>query len=138
MNRETKRLLQRQGQLGPDGEPIAPDREERVQAAAAGRRGGGAGGAAGGRGAGGRGAGGRGAGGRSAGAGGVVEKEALPKRIAQFLREVRSELARVAWPSRSEVVNYTIVVFFAVAFLTLIVYGLDAGFLTVVNYLFKK
>jgi preprotein translocase subunit SecE len=27
MNREQKRLLQRQGQLGPDGEPAAPKRE---------------------------------------------------------------------------------------------------------------
>jgi len=27
MNRETRRLMQRQGQVGPDGEPVAPRRE---------------------------------------------------------------------------------------------------------------
>ena len=38
MNREQKRLLQRQGQIGADGEPVAPKREKTrpvtVQAAA--------------------------------------------------------------------------------------------------------
>ena len=32
-----------------------------------------------------------------------------PFRPGQFLREVRSELRQVAWPNRSEVVNYTTV-----------------------------
>jgi preprotein translocase subunit SecE len=138
VNRETKRLLQRQGQLGSDGEPVAPDREERARSSAAARRGGGAG-AGGVAGGGGRGAAAGGAGGRSAAGGAaVVEKDPIYKRIARFMREVRTELARVAWPSRAEVLNYTVVVFFAVAFLTLVVYGLDAGFLTVVNFLFKK
>jgi preprotein translocase subunit SecE len=33
MNRQTKRMLQRQGQVGPDGTPLAPKREQRVAAA---------------------------------------------------------------------------------------------------------
>jgi preprotein translocase subunit SecE len=33
MNRETKRMLQRQGQLGPDGEQRAPSQEERRRSA---------------------------------------------------------------------------------------------------------
>ena len=33
MNREQKRLLQRQGQLGPDGEPVARRREQARQTA---------------------------------------------------------------------------------------------------------
>jgi preprotein translocase subunit SecE len=133
VNRETKRLLQRQGQLGPDGEPIAADRDSRAASAAAARRSDG-GGAGGGRGAG-RAAG--GGGGGAAGRSKQVEREPIWQRIAQFLREVRVELSRVAWASRSEVINYTIVVFFAVVFLTLVVYGLDAGFVSVVNFLFK-
>jgi preprotein translocase subunit SecE len=32
MNRQTKRMLQRQGQVGPDGTPLAPSREQRVAA----------------------------------------------------------------------------------------------------------
>jgi preprotein translocase subunit SecE len=50
------------------------------------------------------------------------------KRVgpAQFLREVRQELKKVAWPSRRELVAYTIVVLVSVAVLTSFVFGLDA------------
>jgi preprotein translocase subunit SecE len=50
------------------------------------------------------------------------------KRVgpAQFLREVRQELRKVAWPSRRELVAYTIVVLVSVAVLTSFVFGLDA------------
>jgi len=44
---------------------------------------------------------------------------------AQFLREVRSELSKVAWPHRREVVNYTIVVLVVTTLLTLMVFGMD-------------
>lgn len=43
----------------------------------------------------------------------------------QFLGEVRSELRKVAWPSRHEVVIYTITVLAVTAVLTLIVWGMD-------------
>ncbi len=43
----------------------------------------------------------------------------------QFLREVRGELRKVAWPSRSEVVSYTVTVLVVTAFLTLVVWGMD-------------
>lgn len=45
--------------------------------------------------------------------------------LGQFLREVRSELRKVAWPSRSEVINYTIVVLVTTLVLTLIVWVMD-------------
>lgn len=44
---------------------------------------------------------------------------------AQFLREVRSELRKVAWPSRREVVSYAIVVLVTTLVLTLVVWGMD-------------
>lgn len=43
----------------------------------------------------------------------------------QFLREVRSELRKVAWPGRQEVVSYTIVVLVVTVVLTSLVWGLD-------------
>lgn len=43
----------------------------------------------------------------------------------QFLREVRGELRKVAWPSRPEVVSYTITVLVVTAFLTVLVWGMD-------------
>jgi preprotein translocase subunit SecE len=57
---------------------------------------------------------------------GVPKKKRTPPR--QFLREVRGELKKVAWPSRSEVVTYTVVVLFSTVFVTLFVFGLDYGF----------
>lgn len=43
----------------------------------------------------------------------------------EFLGEVRSELRKVAWPNRKELVNYTIVVLVVSIVLTLMVYGMD-------------
>ena len=86
MNRQQKRMLQRQGQLGADGEtptrqrkgppPPKPPKEERT---------------------------------------GPI----------QFTREVRGELRKVAWPTRAEVVNYSIIVLVAVVLLTAYVAALD-------------
>ncbi|MFA9446208.1 preprotein translocase subunit SecE [Egicoccus sp. AB-alg6-2] len=44
---------------------------------------------------------------------------------AQFLREVRSELRKVAWPNRKEVTSYTIVVLVVTLVLVLLVWGMD-------------
>ncbi|MDA8040666.1 MAG: preprotein translocase subunit SecE [Actinomycetota bacterium] len=94
MNRQTKRILQRQGQLGPDGTPIAgaaaqQQARQRRQPAP------------------------------------TSERQSLPQRTGEYLREVRSELVKVAWPGRPEVVNYTIVVFVTLVLLTAIVFGIN-------------
>jgi preprotein translocase subunit SecE len=48
--------------------------------------------------------------------------------IGQFLSEVRTELRRVAWPSRREVVTFTVVTLITAGFVTLYTFGLDFGF----------
>jgi preprotein translocase subunit SecE len=45
----------------------------------------------------------------------------------QFVREVRGELRKVAWPSRDEVIRYSIIVLVTVVLLT--------GFVALVDYL---
>jgi preprotein translocase subunit SecE len=50
------------------------------------------------------------------------KKRAGPR---QFLREVRQELKKVAWPSRRELALYTLVVLVSVVVLTSYVFGLD-------------
>ncbi|MDA8264289.1 MAG: preprotein translocase subunit SecE [Actinomycetota bacterium] len=107
MNRETKRLLQRQGQLGPDGTPAAPSRERAISAA-------------------------------RVAAAEKADRPSLPRRVGEYLREVRNELVKVAWPGRTEVIKYTIVVFFTIVVLTAIVFGLDALFAKAVLVLFGK
>ena len=46
----------------------------------------------------------------------------------QYVGEVRSELRRVTWPTRSEVINYTIVVGITLAVLTALIALMDWGF----------
>jgi preprotein translocase subunit SecE len=46
----------------------------------------------------------------------------------QFLKEVRQELKKVIWPTRQELVTYTVVVLVTVVVLTSAVFGLDVVF----------
>jgi preprotein translocase subunit SecE len=98
MNRQTKRMLQRQGQLDAEGQPAARKR----QAPQAPR---------------------------------AEEGRTTP---AQFVREVRGELRKVAWPTRSEVVNYSIIVLVAVVILTAYIASLDFAFGEAVLKLFER
>jgi preprotein translocase subunit SecE len=70
------------------------------------------------------------------GARGATEtKVAAPARLMRFLREVISELSKVIWPSRRELMIYTAVVLvfvsFMVAFVALLDMGLGRAVLTV-------
>jgi len=48
----------------------------------------------------------------------------------QFFSEVRGELRKVAWPTKNEVINSTIIVLIAVVVMTTLIFGAD--------YLFAK
>ncbi len=54
----------------------------------------------------------------------------------QFLREVRSELRKVAWPSRRELLSYSLVVLVSVSLITLYITGLDQVFGTLILRMF--
>jgi preprotein translocase subunit SecE len=54
-------------------------------------------------------------------------KASAPVRLIQFLREVVSELSKVIWPSRRELVVYTAVVLVFVSFMVALVSLLDMG-----------
>jgi preprotein translocase subunit SecE len=94
MNRETKRMLQRQGAVNEAGAPTRTARPPRQK----------------------------------------EERASVP----EFVREVRAEMRKVAWPTRSEVVNYSIIVLIAVVFVTALVAGLDYLFGSLVLRLFNK
>jgi preprotein translocase subunit SecE len=92
MNRAQKRMLQKQGALGADGEATRERPQPKRPAAP-----------------------------RSQDAG-AKDKRATP---LEFLREVRGELRKVAWPTRSEVINYSIIVLVAIVVLTAFIAGVD-------------
>ncbi|MBV8159606.1 MAG: preprotein translocase subunit SecE [Acidimicrobiia bacterium] len=99
MNRQMKRMMQRQGQVGADGEPVAQQRQRpRPQTK-------------------------------------PVERRTTP---AEFFRQVRAELRKVAWPNRAEVINYSVIVFVVLVVLIAMIFGLDYVFGKFVFFLFKK
>jgi preprotein translocase subunit SecE len=95
MNRAQKRMLQKQGALGADGEAV----REKPQAK-------------------------RPAPPQRGQDGAPKEKRASPR---QFLHEVRGELRKVAWPTREEVINYSIIVLVAIVVLTSFIALVDYG-----------
>ena len=58
----------------------------------------------------------------------LTEERRSARRCRQFLREVRQELRKVDWPTRKELVTYTIVVLVTIAVLTTYVFLLDYAF----------
>ncbi len=97
MNREEKRRLQRQGQLGPDGQPVAAAAGQRDAQTRRVRQ----------------------AGQRQARGGSAIAG------TADFFRETRGELRKVAWPTRDEVRNYSVVVLATLVMLISLIFVLD-------------
>jgi preprotein translocase subunit SecE len=89
MNREQKRMMQRQGQVGADGAPLPqPKTPPR---------------------------------------GGRPPKEPRTSPV-QFTREVRAELRKVAWPTRQEVIRFSIIVLITIIVMTTMIALLDYAF----------
>jgi preprotein translocase subunit SecE len=49
-------------------------------------------------------------------------------RLARFVREVVAELRKVIYPTRQELITYTVVVVVFVSIMVALVFGLDAAF----------
>jgi preprotein translocase subunit SecE len=112
VNRETKRMMQRQGQMEADGSP-ATRRAPKGGAQAGGGRGGA----------------------RTPGKGPSGRKRTTP---VQFTREVRDEMRQVAWPSRTELINYTSVVLTTLVIMISLIFVLNLGFGKLITLLFQK
>ena len=59
---------------------------------------------------------------------GVTRRTRKHVNPIQFLSEVRTELKRVAWPSRRQVIVFTTVTLITAGAVTLYTFGLDMGF----------
>jgi preprotein translocase subunit SecE len=107
VNRETKRLMQRQGQMEADGSPAARKAPASTKS------------------------------------GGPRQPRSRPqgrKRTTpvQFVREVRDEMRQVAWPSRSELINYTSVVLTTLVIMISLIFVLNLAFGKLITLLFSK
>jgi preprotein translocase subunit SecE len=61
-------------------------------------------------------------------------KERIGPKV--FLSEVRGELRKVAWPTRHEVINSTIIVLIAIVVMTALIFGFDYLSAKAVLYLY--
>lgn len=57
--------------------------------------------------------------------------------FGKFFRGVKAELKKVVWPTRKELINYTIVVFLVTIFIALLIYVYDAIFAQLFNLLLR-
>ena len=60
---------------------------------------------------------------------------ATGKGLKGYLKGVEAELKKVVWPTKKELINYTIVVFLVTIFIAFIIYVLDAVFAQLFNTL---
>jgi preprotein translocase subunit SecE len=56
------------------------------------------------------------------------ERVPLLQRLQRFLREVRAEMKRVSWPTREQLIAFTVVTLITSGALTLYIFGLDIFF----------
>jgi preprotein translocase subunit SecE len=107
VNRETKRMMQRQGQMEADGSP-STRRAANAQAQRSNR---------------------------TAGRGPSGRKRTTP---VQFSREVRDEMRQVAWPSRTELINYTSIVLTVLVIMISLIFLLNLGIGKLITELFTR
>ena len=96
MNRQMKRMMQRQGQVAADGTPTRSRPQQRPGPRPASER----------------------------------------VSPGEYVRQVRAELRKVAWPTRAEVINYSTIVFATLIVLTALIFLLDWLFGKGVFFLF--
>ena len=58
----------------------------------------------------------------------VTPQLSIPGRIVEFVREIRSELRQVAWPTRAEVANSATVVFIVLVLMVSLIFCLTWAF----------
>lgn len=64
-------------------------------------------------------------------------KQGFVEKVKKYFREMKSELKKVVWPSRKQVLNNTGVVIVMVAICGLFIGGFDVILTNVINLLFK-
>jgi preprotein translocase subunit SecE len=67
----------------------------------------------------------------------VQQQKRQRVKIRTYFSEIRGELRRVIWPTRQEVITYSMVVILVVTVLTGVVFALDLGFAQGIVELFR-
>lgn len=66
-----------------------------------------------------------------------MEAVGIVARSGRFLREVRAELRKVSWPTRKELISYTVIVLIAVLVVALYIGAIDFVFALLLDLVIK-
>lgn len=58
----------------------------------------------------------------------TAQKKKSGNRIARFFKEVKSEMKKVVWPSRKQVIKNTLIVIASVVIIGVVIWALDMLF----------
>lgn len=94
MNRQQKRMMQRQGMADAEGNPVGKAQGPRPTPRPVAKE----------------------------------EQLGLFARIGRYISEVASEFRKVVWPSRADVLRYSLVVTVTLIVITALIFGLDVMF----------
>ncbi|MDR0851598.1 MAG: preprotein translocase subunit SecE [Clostridiales Family XIII bacterium] len=65
----------------------------------------------------------------------LVNQEKRKGRMKEYFKGVKVETKKVVWPTRKELVSYTVIVIFTCAFFALLIWGVDSAFLAALGKL---
>lgn len=67
----------------------------------------------------------------------VMNPNSSPNKASSFLKEVRTEVKKVSWPTRQEVFNYTLIVIISSVVVAMFLGGLDIVFQKSLKYVLQ-
>ncbi|HHY04827.1 MAG TPA: preprotein translocase subunit SecE [Thermoanaerobacterales bacterium] len=68
----------------------------------------------------------------------AAANEGFVKRTGKFFKEVRSELKKVTWPTKNELITYTIVVIISVVIVSAIIGITDAILYKIISLILQR
>jgi len=67
----------------------------------------------------------------------VMNPNSSPNKASSFFKEVKTEVSKVSWPTRQEVLNYTLIVIISSVVVAMFLGGLDIVFQRSLKYVLQ-
>ncbi len=68
----------------------------------------------------------------------AVKKEGFIGRIKKGFKATKSELKKVVWPSKTQLINNTGIVIAAIVIIGLVIFGLDSAFASIASIIWGR
>ena len=60
------------------------------------------------------------------------------KKVVRFFKEIKTELKKVVWPTRNQLINYTITVLFTCLVVGAIIWIVDFGLAKIIGFILTR